>query len=53
MLAPDARLTPAGRFIHNVSLDDLPSLFHILRGVLSSRGNIKLRGTPKHEEPSR
>lgn len=37
-LSPKARLTPVGRFIRNYSLDDLPSLFHVLRGDLSLIG---------------
>jgi lipopolysaccharide/colanic/teichoic acid biosynthesis glycosyltransferase len=37
-LSPDARLTPVGRFIRNYSLDDLPSLFHVLCGDLSLVG---------------
>ena len=37
-LSPDARLTPVGRFIQNYSLDDLPSLVHVLGGDLSLVG---------------
>lgn len=37
-LGPEARLTPVGRFIRNYSLDDLPSLVHVLRGDLSLVG---------------
>jgi lipopolysaccharide/colanic/teichoic acid biosynthesis glycosyltransferase len=37
-VSPHARLTPVGRFIRNRSLDDLPSLFHVLRGDLSLVG---------------
>jgi len=37
-LSPTARLTPVGRFIWNYSLDDLPSLVHVLRGDLSLIG---------------
>lgn len=37
-LSPDERLTPVGRFIRNRSLDDLPGLFHVLRGDLSLVG---------------
>jgi lipopolysaccharide/colanic/teichoic acid biosynthesis glycosyltransferase len=36
--SPQARLTPVGRFIRNHSLDDLPSLVHVLRGDLSLVG---------------
>lgn len=43
---PEARLTPVGRFIRNYSLDDLPSLFHVLRGDLSLVG-------PRPMEPDR
>ena len=43
---PEARLTPVGRFIRTYSLDDLPSLFHILRGDLSLVG-------PRPMEPHR
>jgi lipopolysaccharide/colanic/teichoic acid biosynthesis glycosyltransferase len=37
-VSDDERLTPVGRFIRNHSLDDLPSLFHVLRGDLSLVG---------------
>jgi lipopolysaccharide/colanic/teichoic acid biosynthesis glycosyltransferase len=37
-VGPDERLTPVGRFIRNRSLDDLPSLFHVLHGDLSLVG---------------
>ena len=37
-VGPDERLTRVGRFIRNRSLDDLPSLFHVLRGDLSLVG---------------
>lgn len=43
---PEERLTPVGRFIRNYSLDDLPSLFHVLRGDLSLVG-------PRPMEPDR
>jgi lipopolysaccharide/colanic/teichoic acid biosynthesis glycosyltransferase len=32
--SPDEQPTPVGRFIRTYSLDDLPSLFHVLRGDL-------------------
>jgi lipopolysaccharide/colanic/teichoic acid biosynthesis glycosyltransferase len=44
--SPEARLTPVGRFIRTYSLDDLPSLFHVLRGDLSIVG-------PRPMEPHR
>jgi lipopolysaccharide/colanic/teichoic acid biosynthesis glycosyltransferase len=37
-VGPDERLTRVGRFIRNRSLDDLPGLFHVLRGDLSLVG---------------
>jgi lipopolysaccharide/colanic/teichoic acid biosynthesis glycosyltransferase len=37
-LSPEARLPPVGRLIRNYSLDDLPSLLHVLRGDLSLVG---------------
>lgn len=43
---PEERLTSAGRFIRNLSLDDAPSLFHIVRGDLSIVG-------PRPMEPER
>ena len=42
----EARLTPVGHFIRTYSLDDLPSLFHILLGDLSLVG-------PRPMEPHR
>lgn len=43
---PEARLTAVGRFIRTYSLDDLPSIFHVLRGDLSLVG-------PRPMEPER
>ena len=38
-LAPDAeRLTPLGRFLRSLSLDELPELFNILKGEMSIVG---------------
>jgi len=45
-VGPAERLTPVGRFIRNRSLEDLPSLFHVLRGDLSLVG-------PRPMEPGR
>ena len=45
-VTPEARLTSVGRFIRNLSLDDAPSLFHIVRGDLSIVG-------PRPMEPER
>lgn len=45
-VAPEQRLTRVGRFIRTYSLDDLPSLYHVLRGDLSMVG-------PRPMEPER
>ncbi len=37
-VSPEERLTPVGRIIRNISLDDLPSVLHVLRGDLSIVG---------------
>jgi lipopolysaccharide/colanic/teichoic acid biosynthesis glycosyltransferase len=42
----EQRLTPAGRLIRNISLDDLPNLVNVLRGEMSLVG-------PRPMEPER
>ena len=38
LLADEARLTPAGRFIRNTSLDELPQLINVILGDMSMVG---------------